>query len=53
MRKILVSLLALVCLALPAMGKTPKTVKTVATGNPFLTEYTTKYKINMSTTCQL
>ena len=44
MRKIIVSLLTLAVMALPAVGKTPKKVKT-ANENPFLTEYTTKYKI--------
>ena len=44
MRKIILSLLALAVMALPAVGKTPKKVKT-ANENPFLTEYTTKYKI--------
>ena len=45
MRKILVSLLTLAVIALPAVGKTPKKVKTAENGNPFLTEYNTKYKI--------
>ena len=45
MRKTIVSLLAIAVLALPAAGKTPKKVKTNDNGNPFLTEYTTKYKI--------
>ena len=45
MRKFIVSLLAIAVLALPAAGKTPKKVKTNENGNPFLTEYTTKYKI--------
>ena len=45
MRKIILSLLTLAVMALPAVGKTPKKVKTAANGNPFLTEYTTKYKI--------
>ncbi len=45
MRKTLISLLALICLALPAVGKTPKKVKTTENVNPFMTEYTTKYKI--------
>ncbi len=44
MRKIIVSLLTLAVMALPAVGKTPKKVKT-ANENPFLTEYTTKYRI--------
>lgn len=45
MRKFIVSLLAAAVLAMPAAGKTPKKVKTNENGNPFLTEYTTKYKI--------
>ncbi len=45
MRKIILSLLALAVMTLPAVGKTPKKVKTAANGNPFLTEYTTKYRI--------
>lgn len=45
MRKYFVSLLALACLAIPAVGKNPKKVKTESSGNPFMTEYTTKYKI--------
>lgn len=45
MRKILVSLLTLAVIALPAVGKTPKKVKIAENGNPFLTEYNTKYKI--------
>lgn len=45
MRKFFVSLLALSCLAVPAVGKNPKKVKTESNGNPFMTEYTTKYKI--------
>lgn len=44
MRKIILSLLALAVMALSAVGKTPKKVKT-ANENPFLTEYTTKYRI--------
>ena len=45
MRKYFVSLLALACLTIPAVGKNPKKVKTESSGNPFMTEYTTKYKI--------
>ncbi|MDY6292733.1 MAG: M3 family metallopeptidase [Bacteroidales bacterium] len=45
MRKYFVSLLTLACLAIPAVGKNPKKVKTESSGNPFMTEYTTKYKI--------
>ena len=45
MRKYFVSLLALACLAIPAVGKNPKKVKTESNVNPFMTEYTTKYKI--------
>lgn len=45
MRKFIVSLLAAAVLAMPSAGKTPKKVKTNENGNPFLTEYTTKYKI--------
>ena len=45
MRKTIVSLLAIACLALPAAGKTPKKVKTETNVNPFMTEYTTKYQI--------
>ncbi len=45
MRKTIISLLALVVMAMPAAGKTPKKVKTNANVNPFMTEYTTKYKI--------
>ncbi len=45
MRKLFVSLLTLACLAMPAAGKTPKKVKTATNANPFMTEYTTKYKI--------
>ena len=45
MRKTIVSLLAIAVLALPAAGKTPKKVKTAENVNPFMTEYTTKYKI--------
>ena len=45
MRKQLIFLLASACLAMPAIGKTPKKVKTDSNQNPFLTAYTTKYKI--------
>lgn len=45
MRKYFVSLLVLACLAIPAVGKNPKKVKIESSGNPFMTEYTTKYKI--------
>ena len=45
MRKFIVSLLAAAVMAMPAAGKTPKKVKTNENSNPFLTEYTTKYKI--------
>lgn len=45
MRKYLVSLLALMCLAVPAVGKSPKKVKTENNGNPFMTEYKNMYKI--------
>ena len=45
MRKYFVSLLTLACLAIPAVGKNPKKVKPESSGNPFMTEYTTKYKI--------
>ena len=45
MRNFFVSLIAVAVLALPAAGKTPKKVNKTDNGNPFLTEYTTKYKI--------
>ena len=44
MRKTIYFLLAIAVLALPAAGKKPKSVNET-NENPFLTEYTTKYKI--------
>ena len=45
MRKTIFMLLAIAVMAMPAAGKKVKKVKAESNVNPFMTEYTTKYKI--------